>query len=64
MKRHELNVHNLPRDVAEQDLAGSVVVVIDVLRATSTICQAIASGASEVIPCLEIDEAFSAAEVA
>jgi 2-phosphosulfolactate phosphatase len=62
MKRHELNVHNLPRDVAESDLAGSVVVVIDLLRATSTICQALASGASEVVPFLEVDEALAAAE--
>jgi len=64
MNRYELNVHNLPRDVAEQDLAGSVVIVIDVLRATSTICQAIASGAREVMPCLEIDEALAAADAA
>jgi 2-phosphosulfolactate phosphatase len=64
MVRHELNVHDLPRDVAEDDLAGSAVIVIDLLRATSTICQAIASGASEVIPCLEIDEALAAAEAA
>jgi 2-phosphosulfolactate phosphatase len=64
MKRHELNVHNLPRDVAESDLAGSVVVVIDLLRATSTICQAVASGASEVVPFLEVDDALTAAEKA
>src|SRR5262245_50233233 len=64
MNRHELNVHNLPWDVAEENLADSVVVVIDLLRATSTICQAIASGASEVIPCLEIDDALAAAEAA
>jgi 2-phosphosulfolactate phosphatase len=64
MNRHELNVHNLPRDVAEAELAGSVVVVIDLLRATSTICQAIALGASEVIPCLEIEDALAAADAA
>jgi 2-phosphosulfolactate phosphatase len=62
MKRHELNVHNLPRDVAASDLAGSVVVVIDLLRATSTICQALASGASEVVPFLEVDEALAEVE--
>jgi 2-phosphosulfolactate phosphatase len=54
----------LPRDVAEQYLTGSVVIVIDVLRATSTICQAIAAGASTVIPCLEIEEALMAADAA
>lgn len=36
---------------------GYNMVVVDVLRATSTIVVAIAQGASEVIPCLEIDEA-------
>ena len=43
------------------ELAGSTVVVIDLLRATSTICQALASGASEVVPFLEIDETLAAA---
>jgi 2-phosphosulfolactate phosphatase len=62
MKRHELNVHNLPSDVAERDLASSVVVVIDVLRATSTICQALASGASEVVPYLEVEDALVATQ--
>lgn len=56
-----LRVHNLPRLVAETDLAGSTVVVIDLLRATSTICQALAAGATEVVPFLEIDEALAAA---
>ena len=37
-------------------------VVIDLLRATSTICQALAAGASEVVPFLEIDETLAAAE--
>jgi len=64
MNRQHINVHDLPRDVAEERLAGSVAVVIDLLRATSTICQAISSGASEVIPCLEIDEALAVAEAA
>ena len=35
--------------------------VIDLLRATSTICQALASGAREVVPFLEIEDALSAA---
>ena len=57
-------VHNLPQEVDERELAGSTVVVIDVLRATSTICQALASGAREVVPFLEIDEALAAAKKA
>jgi 2-phosphosulfolactate phosphatase len=56
-----VNVYKLPREVEEQKLVGSTVVVIDVLRATSTICQALASGAREVVPFVEIDEALAAA---
>ena len=63
-KHRILNVHCLPRDVAEEELVGSTVVVIDLLRATSTICQALASGAREVIPFLEVEEAVMAAEAA
>ncbi|MCI0334904.1 MAG: 2-phosphosulfolactate phosphatase [Planctomycetes bacterium] len=63
MPQHHLNVHNLPRDVAERELAGSVV-VIDLLRASSTICQALASGADEVVPFLEVEEALAASDEA
>src|SRR5438132_10850132 len=34
-----------------------MVVVIDVLRAAPTIFQALAAGATEVVPCLEVEEA-------
>lgn len=50
-------VHLLPALVSPEELAGSTVVVLDVLRATTTIIHALAAGAKEVIPCLEIDEA-------
>jgi 2-phosphosulfolactate phosphatase len=59
-----LRVHNLPRQVSRDELVGSIVIVIDLLRATSTICQAIASGARDVVPFLEIDEAVAAANTA
>ncbi len=52
-----LATHFLPDLVAPEELAGATVVVIDVLRATTTITYALAAGAREVIPCLEIDEA-------
>jgi 2-phosphosulfolactate phosphatase len=42
-------------------LTDRVVVVIDVLRATTTITTALAHGAVQVIPCLEVDEARRAA---
>jgi 2-phosphosulfolactate phosphatase len=40
----------------------SIGIVVDVLRATSTICQALASGYERVLCCAEIDEARSLAE--
>jgi 2-phosphosulfolactate phosphatase len=57
----ELRVHLLPSLVEQADLAGRTVVVIDVLRATTTICHALAAGATAVVPCLEIDEARATA---
>lgn len=58
----KLNVYALPSLVAEEELKGKTVVVIDVLRATSTICCALDAGAKAVIPCLEIEEAWRIAE--
>ncbi len=52
-----INVHLLPALVEPRDLADKTVVVIDVLRATTTIIHALAAGANEVIPLLEVDEA-------
>ena len=54
---HQINVYALPADVAPEDLAGGTVVVIDVLRASTSIVHALAAGAAEVIPCLEVDDA-------
>jgi 2-phosphosulfolactate phosphatase len=62
LTKHVLRVHNLPRFELREELAGSTVVVIDLLRATSTICHAIAAGAIEVVPFLEVDDALAAAE--
>lgn len=64
MAEQRIDVHYLPSEVGERDLGGSAVAVIDVLRATSTICQALASGAREVVPFVEIDEALAAAKQA
>lgn len=57
----KLHVHFLPAHVPAEELTGSVVIVIDLLRASSTICQALASGATCVMPFLEIDDARRAA---
>jgi 2-phosphosulfolactate phosphatase len=52
-----LNVHFLPALTTPEALTGSAVVVIDVLRATTTIATALAAGARKVIPCQEVEEA-------
>jgi 2-phosphosulfolactate phosphatase len=59
-----LRIHVLPLHVSAEELAGSAVVVIDALRATSVICQALAAGAREVVPFLEVEETLAAAEKA
>lgn len=64
MPEHHVNVYKLPQEVEERKLEGTTVVVIDILRATSTICQALASGAREVVPFVEIDQAVAAASKA
>ncbi len=53
----KLRVHFLPELVAPSALAGSRCVVVDVLRATTTIVEAIGAGAIAVMPCLTIDDA-------
>lgn len=52
-----LNVYALPRLVSPEEMAGGTVVVIDVLRASTAIVHAMAAGARQVIPCVEVDEA-------
>ena len=56
-----LNVHALPEVVTAEDLAGTTAVVIDVLRATTTIVYALAAGARAVVPCLTIEAAHERA---
>ncbi len=62
MPIQELYVYKLPNQVAAEDLAGSAAIVIDLLRATTTICYALAAGAKEVVPFREIEESFAAAK--
>ena len=57
MSQAILNVYALPKLVDPAELAGGVAVVIDVLRASTVIVYAIAAGAEEVVPCLEVDDA-------
>ncbi|MBN2021938.1 MAG: 2-phosphosulfolactate phosphatase [Pirellulales bacterium] len=58
---HCLNLYALPKLVDPHGMAGGTAVVIDVLRASTTICHALAAGAKEVLPCQEVDEARAAA---
>lgn len=57
-----LDVFLLPSLVEVDQLAGRTAVVIDVLRATTTIVYALAAGASEVAVCREVEEARRLAE--
>ena len=52
-----LRVAFLPDLIAADSLTGRSVVIIDVLRASTTIVRALASGASAIVPCLEIADA-------
>src|SRR6516164_2600553 len=53
----DVQVHLLPQLVSCGVLAGSVAVVIDVLRSSTTIVHALAAGCKAVRPCLEVEEA-------
>lgn len=51
-------VHLLPGLTSTEELGGGTVVVVDVLRATTTIIHALAAGATKVVPLLEVDHAL------
>jgi 2-phosphosulfolactate phosphatase len=52
-----IHVHLLPKLVDPASLRDGIAVVIDVLRATTTIVHALAAGVNLVIPCGEIEQA-------
>jgi 2-phosphosulfolactate phosphatase len=60
-RRPPVFVHLLPALIPAGALRGGVAVVIDVLRATTTMLHALAAGCDAIIPCVEIDEARRAA---
>jgi 2-phosphosulfolactate phosphatase len=51
-----------PGDIVDGILQGHLLVAIDVLRASTTICQALVSGARDILPVAEIEEAKRLAE--
>lgn len=57
-----VSVHLLPSLIPQGALRGGVAVVIDVLRASTTIVHALAHGCTAVVPCGEVDEARRVAE--
>jgi 2-phosphosulfolactate phosphatase len=56
-----VDVSLVPGEVAAKDVQNAVVVVIDVLRASSTITTALANSCEEVIPAESIEEAITIA---
>ena len=62
MIRPTLNVYALSKLVEPAELAGATAVVIDVLRAGTTIVYALAAGAEQVVPCLEVADARAMVE--
>ena len=57
-----ISVFFTPLGVTPQDVAGRPVVVIDVLRATTTIVAALANGARAVVPVVAADDAIRIAQ--
>jgi 2-phosphosulfolactate phosphatase len=55
--RQIVRIYPLPAQIEPGDLAGGVAVVIDVLRASTTIVVALANGAARVIPCGDVETA-------
>lgn len=53
-----LRVHLLPKLFVPDELRGGIAVVLDILRASTTIVHALEHGASAVIPTEEVDEAL------
>jgi 2-phosphosulfolactate phosphatase len=59
---HDVQVHLLPCLAPPGRLQGGVAVVIDVLRASTTVVHALAAGCTCVRPCLEVNEARALAD--
>ncbi|MDD3920347.1 MAG: 2-phosphosulfolactate phosphatase [Eubacteriales bacterium] len=53
----KIEVMATPQDVSEPYLRGKIVIVIDVLRASTTIMTALEHGATQVIPAIDVEEA-------
>lgn len=61
-QERQIHVHLVPEWVPADGLADGVAVVIDVLRATTTMTFALAAGATAILPCREVEEARATAD--
>lgn len=52
-----IHVHLVPSLFVPEELAGGTAVVIDVLRASTTVCHALHAGADRVVPCGTVEDA-------
>ena len=52
-----LDVHFLPNTLSEDILTGSVAIVVDLLRASTTMVTALAAGAETILPCESVEQA-------
>lgn len=57
ISKTSVSVHLLPSLILPGSLRGGIAVVVDVLRASTTIVHALAAGCRAVIPCGEVEEA-------
>ncbi len=51
-------VHMMPQFLEAEQLRGGIAVVIDILRASTTMVHALAHGATAIVPCKTVDEAW------
>lgn len=56
----DIRVHLLPALFEPEDVRGGIAVILDILRASTTIVHALANGAKCVIPTLTVEDALSA----
>ncbi|MGB9562102.1 MAG: 2-phosphosulfolactate phosphatase, partial [bacterium] len=59
----KISVYFLPLEIKESELKGKVAIVIDVLRASTTLIVAISNGAKQIIPVSSIEKAYELKQV-
>ena len=54
----KINVYSAYSHISEKDLRGKVVVIVDTLRAASTIATALSNGCEQIFPVVDIEQAM------